>query len=116
MKTILVSTDFSDYSLKAIRTAAPIANTTGAKIVLLHNAISKRNGKPCPYLNVTSILTLKKILELDKKNKLACEQALTTPSSLKEKRPYRFLILSQIVTHIFIVAYHPSVKISFPYK
>jgi nucleotide-binding universal stress UspA family protein len=36
IKTILVSTDFSDYSNKALDNATALAKTFGAKIVLIH--------------------------------------------------------------------------------
>ena len=36
IKTILVSTDFSDYSKKALDNATALAKTFGAKIVLIH--------------------------------------------------------------------------------
>jgi len=89
MKTILVPTDFSNYSLQAARSAVPIAEATGAKIVLLHNvyteakweavSLSKRHQYP---------ETLKKIGDAEKKMSL-----------LVNSNSFRKVNISNIITY-----------------
>lgn len=89
MKTILVPTDFSNYSLMAIRTAVPIAIATGAKIILIHNvyteakwetmSISKRHQYP---------ETWKKIREAEKKMSLLVNSHLFRKVSVSNMITY----------------------------
>lgn len=48
MKTLLIPTDFSECALQAIKTSIPIAITTGAKIILLHNVYTETKWETLP--------------------------------------------------------------------
>jgi nucleotide-binding universal stress UspA family protein len=94
IKTILVSTDFSDYSKKALDNAIALAKTFGARIVLIHavDALSYVVSESLQWEKVYDGLSETIRPMLDKQIKEIENEGIPATSDLIQGVPYEQIV------------------------